>query len=71
MVLNTAIELIEDIRDGKFIILMDDESMRISLPLIIGTALFSGGFFLWLIGRLVSLGRSEMGAAICPTAATS
>lgn len=42
------------------IILMDDESMRISLPLIIGTALFSGGFFLWLIGRLVSLGKRKV-----------
>ncbi|MCL7487722.1 MAG: nodulation protein NfeD [Desulfobulbaceae bacterium] len=42
------------------IILMDDESMRISLPLIIGTALFSGAFFLWLIGRLISMGKKKV-----------
>lgn len=42
------------------IILMNDESMRISLPLIIGTALFSGAFFLWLISRLISMGRKKV-----------
>ncbi|MDW7772288.1 MAG: nodulation protein NfeD [Desulfobulbaceae bacterium] len=42
------------------IILMDDESMRISLPLISGTALFSAGFFLWLIGRLVTLHKKKV-----------
>lgn len=42
------------------IILMDEESMRISIPLIIGTALFSGAFFLWLIGRLLAMRKRRV-----------
>ena len=42
------------------IILMDEESMRISLPLIIGTGIFSAAFFLWLIGRLVTISRKKV-----------
>jgi membrane-bound serine protease (ClpP class) len=42
------------------IILMDDDSMRISLPLIIGTGIFSGAFFLWLIGRLITMGKKKV-----------
>lgn len=42
------------------IILMDEEGMRISLPLIIGTALVSAGFFLWLTGRMLTLSRQKV-----------
>jgi len=42
------------------LILMDEESMRISLPLIIGTALFSAGFFLWLMRRLYTVSRKKI-----------
>ena len=42
------------------IILMDEESMRISLLLIIGTALLSLGFFLWLIGRLYTVSKKKV-----------
>jgi membrane-bound serine protease (ClpP class) len=42
------------------IILMDEESMRISLPLIGGTALVSAAFILWVIGRLYTISRKKM-----------
>lgn len=42
------------------IILMDEESMRISLPLIISTALISAGFFLWLMSRLYMVSRKKV-----------
>jgi membrane-bound serine protease (ClpP class) len=42
------------------IILMDEESMRISLPLIIGTALVSAGFFLWVMGRMYAISRKKV-----------
>ena len=35
------------------IILMDEEQLAISLPLIGGTALVSAGFFMWVIGKLI------------------
>ncbi|MFB3091042.1 MAG: 3,4-dihydroxy-2-butanone-4-phosphate synthase, partial [Gammaproteobacteria bacterium] len=38
MVLNTAIELIEDIRDGKIIILMDDEDRENEGDLVIAAS---------------------------------
>lgn len=41
------------------IILMNEESLSISLPLIGGTALVSAGFFLWVLGRFVSLRRRK------------
>lgn len=42
------------------IILMDEKSMRISLPLIGGTALVSAAFILWVMGRLYSISRKKM-----------
>ncbi len=42
------------------IILMDEETMRISLYLIIGTALLSAGFFLWLIRRLYTVSKKKV-----------
>lgn len=42
------------------IILLDDEGMRISLPLIIGTALLSAGFFIWLMSRLYAMSRKKV-----------
>ena len=42
------------------IILMDEESMRISLPLIGGTALVSAAFILWVMGRLYTISRKKM-----------
>jgi len=42
------------------IILMDEEGMSISLPLIIGTALLSAGFFLWLMGRIYTLSKKKV-----------
>ena len=42
------------------IILMDEESMRISLLLIGGTALASAGFILWVMGRLYSVSRKKV-----------
>jgi membrane-bound serine protease (ClpP class) len=37
------------------IILMDDEQLAISLPLIGGTALVAAGFLLWVLTRLIGL----------------
>jgi membrane-bound serine protease (ClpP class) len=37
------------------LILMDEKSLRISLPLVVGTALISAGFILWLMGRLIAV----------------
>lgn len=39
------------------IILLDEETLSISLPLIGGTALLSAAFFIWVIGRLLKLRR--------------
>ncbi|MEA3413144.1 MAG: nodulation protein NfeD [Pseudomonadota bacterium] len=37
------------------VILLDEDQYSVSLPLIVGTALISAGFFLWVIARLVRL----------------
>ncbi len=37
------------------LILMDEKSLRISLTLVVGTALISAGFILWLMGRLIAV----------------
>jgi membrane-bound serine protease (ClpP class) len=42
------------------IILMDEEGMGISLALIGGTALTSVSFFLWVIGRLLTISRKKV-----------
>jgi len=42
------------------IILMDEEGMRISLPLIGSTALVSAGFFLWLMSRVYAMSRKKV-----------
>jgi len=42
------------------IILMDEESMRISLPLIITTGIASGSFFFWLMSRLYAMRRKKV-----------
>jgi len=42
------------------IILMDEESMRISIPLIGGTALASAGFILWVMGRMYTISRKKV-----------
>ena len=42
------------------IILMDEESMRISLILIGGTALASFGFILWVMSRLFTISRKKV-----------
>jgi membrane-bound serine protease (ClpP class) len=42
------------------IILMDEESLAISLPLIGGTALVTAGFFIWVIGRLLAVRRKKV-----------
>ena len=42
------------------IILMDEESMRISLILIGGTALASLGFILWVMSRLFTISRKKV-----------
>jgi membrane-bound serine protease (ClpP class) len=42
------------------VILMDEEGMRISLPLIISTAAVSAGFFLWVMSRMLAIGRKKV-----------
>ncbi|MBC8317481.1 MAG: nodulation protein NfeD [Desulfobulbaceae bacterium] len=42
------------------IILMDEEGMRISLPLIGGTALVSAGFSLWVMSRVYTMSRRKV-----------
>ena len=42
------------------VILMNDEGLRISLPLIGGTALVSTGFFLWVMGGLYAISRKKV-----------
>ncbi|MCD6388358.1 MAG: nodulation protein NfeD, partial [Desulfobulbaceae bacterium] len=42
------------------IILMDEESMSISLSLIGGTALVSASFFLWVMSRLYTISRKKV-----------
>lgn len=39
------------------VILLDEEGLDISLPLIVGTALVSAGFFMWILGMLVRIRR--------------
>ncbi|MCP4408883.1 MAG: nodulation protein NfeD, partial [Gammaproteobacteria bacterium] len=42
------------------IILMGEEQLKISLPLIGGTALVSAGFFMWVIGKLIRVRRQAV-----------
>ena len=42
------------------IILMDEEGMAVSLPLIGGTALVSAGFFLGVMGKLYAISRKKV-----------
>ncbi len=42
------------------VILMNDEGLRISLPLIGGTALVSVGFSLWVMGSLYAISRKKV-----------
>ena len=42
------------------VILMNDEGLRISLPLIGGTALVSISFFLWVMGGLYAISRKKV-----------
>lgn len=42
------------------VILMDEESLGISLPLIGGTALVSAGFFIGMLGRLYTVSRKKV-----------
>jgi membrane-bound serine protease (ClpP class) len=42
------------------IILMDEESMRISLPLIFSIALLSAAFFVWVVGRMYAVSRKKV-----------
>ncbi|MEN8189671.1 MAG: nodulation protein NfeD [Thermodesulfobacteriota bacterium] len=42
------------------VILMDDQSMRISLGLIIGTGLFSLGCIFWLMGKLLGIRKKKV-----------
>ena len=42
------------------VILMNDEGLRISLPLIGGTAFVSTAFFLWVIGGLYAISRKKV-----------
>jgi membrane-bound serine protease (ClpP class) len=42
------------------VILVDEKSMRISLPLIGSTALVSAGFFLWVMSRLYAMSRKKV-----------
>jgi membrane-bound serine protease (ClpP class) len=39
------------------VILLDDDYLAISLPLVAGTALVSVGFFVWLLGKLLRIRR--------------
>ncbi len=42
------------------VILMDEEGMAISIPVVAGTAAVSAGFFIWVIGRFVGLRRGRV-----------
>lgn len=42
------------------VILVDDESWQVSLPLIGGTALFTGAFLVWGMGRFISIRRHKV-----------
>ncbi len=42
------------------IILFDDPSLGVALPLVAGVALIAAGFLFWLVGRLVSLRRKKV-----------
>ena len=42
------------------VILLDEEGLTISIPIIAGTAAVSAGFFIWVIGRFASLRRKKV-----------
>jgi len=42
------------------IILMDETTLNISIPLIGGTALVSAAFFIWVLSRLVAIRRRKV-----------
>ena len=42
------------------LILLEDQNLRISLPLIAGTTLVSAAFILWLMGRMVAIRRKPI-----------
>jgi len=42
------------------IILVDEASLGVSIPLIGGTALVSAGFFIWVLSRLLSIRRHQV-----------
>ena len=42
------------------IILMDDDNLAVSVPLIGGVALISAGFFMWVLTRLIRLRRRQV-----------
>jgi len=41
------------------VILVDDDSLQVSLPLIAGTALFTAGFFAWGLSRFIKLRKTK------------
>lgn len=43
------------------VILVDDETWQVSLPLIGGTALFTGAFLVWGVGRFMTIRRHRVG----------
>ncbi len=43
------------------VILVDDEAWQVSLPLIGGTALFTGAFLVWGVGRFMTIRRHSVG----------
>jgi len=46
------------------IILLDEKSMRISIPLIAGTAIVSASFIMWVMGRLYTISRKKVRTGI-------
>jgi membrane-bound serine protease (ClpP class) len=42
------------------VILLDEEGLSISIPVIAGTAAVSAGFFIWVLGRFVGLRRKKV-----------
>jgi len=42
------------------VILVDDDSLQVSLPLIAGTALFTAGFFAWGLSRFIKLRKTKV-----------
>jgi membrane-bound serine protease (ClpP class) len=43
------------------VILVDDDAWQVSLPLIAGTALFTGAFLVWGFGRFMTIRRHKVG----------